>query len=73
VLREAYTTHDSDWIEMTMSELREKQFEACERRLSAFPENGLFSPLATDNEAQSLFELSFFNHEIGRASCRERV
>ncbi len=65
MLREAYTTHDSDWMDLTMSELREKQFEACERRLSAFPEHGLFSPQASDIEAQALFELSFFNHEPG--------
>lgn len=65
MLREAYGTHDSDWIEKTMSELREKQFEACERRLSAFPEHGLFSPMATDREAQALLESSFYNHEPG--------
>ena len=65
MLREAYATHDSDWVEKTMSELREKQFEACERRLSAFPANGLFSPLATDLEAQALLEHSFYDQEPG--------
>lgn len=79
MLREAYTIHESDWIEKTMSELREKQFEACERRLSAFPKNGLFSPLATDREAQALLELSFFQYEPGAgglitlAQLRSRV
>ncbi len=65
MLREASVTHDTDWAEKTMSELREKQFEACERRLSAFPAMGLFSPLASDLHAQALLERSFYHNEAG--------
>lgn len=79
MLREAGTAHDLDWCEKTMSMLREKQFEACERRLSAFPPVGLFSPLATDREAQTLLECSFYHNEPGNdglatiSSLREAV
>ena len=48
-----------------MSVLREKQFEACERRLSAYPGISLFSPLATDALAQTLLEKSFYHNEPG--------
>ena len=63
MLREISAAHESDWIEKTMSELREKQYKACERRLSAYPAVGLFSPLATDAQAQALLECSFYNNE----------
>ncbi|HNW86567.1 MAG TPA: hypothetical protein PLP25_06785 [Candidatus Limiplasma sp.] len=63
MLRESGTVHELDWCEKTMSVLREKQYEACERRLSAFPAVGLFSPLATDYEAQQLLECSFYANE----------
>jgi hypothetical protein len=65
MLREASAAHDTDWCEKTMSVLREKQFEACERRLSAFPPTGLFSPEATDADAQTLLECSFYADEPG--------
>ena len=65
MLRETSAVHESDWIEKTMSELREKQFEACERRLSAYPSLGLFSPLATNTQAQTLLECSFYHNEPG--------
>ena len=39
---------------MTMSMMREKQFEACERRLFAHPGVGLFAPEATEADAQAL-------------------
>ena len=51
----------ADWCEMTMSMLREKQFEACERRLFACPSVGLFSEEATDLDAMLLLSESFEN------------
>lgn len=49
----------ADWCEMTMSMMREKQFEACERRLFAHPGVGLFAPEATQADAQALLAGSF--------------
>lgn len=57
MLREV-TVH-ADWCEMTMSMMREKQFEACERRLFAHPGIALFAPEATDADAQALLCGSF--------------
>ena len=79
MLREINAVHESDWIEKTMSELREKQFEACERRLSAYPSIGLFSPQATNAQAQTLLECSFYHNEPGQtglitlAALRQKV
>lgn len=49
----------ADWCEMTMSMMREKQFEACERRLFAHPGVCLFSEEATEADAQALLAGSF--------------
>ncbi len=49
----------ADWSEMTMSMMREKQFEACERRLFAHPGVSLFSPEATELDAQLLLSGSY--------------
>lgn len=49
----------TDWGEMTMSMMREKQFEACERRLFAHPGIGLFSEKATEKDVQTLLDGSF--------------
>lgn len=68
MLREASAVHELDWCEKTMSVLREKQYEACERRLSAYPPYGLFSPMATDAQAQVFWERSFYHSEAGNAS-----
>lgn len=57
MLREAIV--HADWCEMTMSMIREKQFEACERRLLAHPGVALFAPEATEADAQALFDASF--------------
>jgi len=46
---------------MTMSMMREKQFEACERRLFAHPGISLFSDEATEADVQTLFASSFEN------------
>lgn len=51
----------ADWCEMTMSMMREKQFEACERRLFAYPSVGLFSEDATELDAMRLLSGSFEN------------
>ncbi len=64
MLREV-TLH-ADWCEMTMSMMREKQFEACERRLFAHPGNALFAPDATETDAQALGEHSFDHAPGGR-------
>lgn len=64
MLRETSLLHEQDWAEKTFSILREKQFEACERRLSNRLEINLFSPQATDTHAQKLFEQSYFAAEL---------
>lgn len=48
-------------FDMTMTMLRIKQFEACERRLSVCPKIALFSDQATDADAQALLTASFDN------------
>ena len=53
------STVHTDLSEMTMSMMREKQYEACERRLFAHPSAALFSAEATELDAQSLYEHSF--------------
>ncbi len=63
MVREA-TIH-ADWCEKTMSMIREKQFEACERRLSAYPSISLFADEATDADAQALLEGSYYRQEVG--------
>jgi len=50
-----------DWCDRTMSMMREKQFEACERRLFAHPGIALFSEKASDADAQMLYDVSFQN------------
>lgn len=65
MVREVSAARELDWCEKTMSMLREKQFEACERRLSAYPPVGLFSPEATNLEAQMLMDYSFYSSEPG--------
>lgn len=66
-----------DWCEMTMSMMREKQFEACERRLFAYPSVSLFSEEATDFDAMRLLSGSFENVRENRLitlrELRERV
>lgn len=59
MLRET-SPHAMDWCEKTMSVIRERQFEACQRRLSVYPGVNLFSPTATDTDAQALYEKSYF-------------
>ena len=49
----------ADWCDRTMSMMREKQFEACERRLFAHPGVSLFSPEATEMDAQMLLAGSY--------------
>lgn len=58
----------ADWREMTMSMMREKQFEACERRLFAHPGISLFSSEATELDAQLLLTGSF--EDVHGLSCR---
>jgi len=65
VLREA--AFHSDPCDMTMSMMREKQYEACERRLLAHPPVALFSAEATDLDAQALYEHSYAYP--GRLTC----
>ena len=57
MLREVGT--HAEWMEMTMSMMREKQFEACERRLFAYPGVGLFADEAAQLDAQALLEGSY--------------
>jgi len=64
MLRETSLIHEQDWSEKTLSILREKQFEACERRLSQTLQFSLFSPQATNTFAQKLFEQSYFASEF---------
>ena len=46
-----------DWVDKTMSVLRTRQLEACEKRLAAFPAVGLFSG-CTDLDAAALWSIS---------------
>ncbi len=59
MLRESFIHGEA--FDMTMSMLRAKQFEACERRLHACPQKALFSTDATDADAQALLVASFDN------------
>ena len=79
MLREA-SPHAMDWCEKTMSVIRERQFEACQRRLSVYPVVNLFAPAATDADAQTLYEKSYYSGEdlaapalVTLAQLRERV
>lgn len=58
MLRES-VVHPTDWQNSTMSVMREKQIEACEKRLSSYPQTSLFSETATDADAQVLYEHSY--------------
>lgn len=51
-----------NWREKTMSVLKERQLEACEKRLADTPTCGLFSG-CTDTQAQKLWDLSFYVKE----------
>ncbi len=66
MLRE--TAIHGDAFDMTMSMLRAKQFEACERRLYACPQVALFSDEATNADAQTLLAASF--DDVGGLSSR---
>ncbi len=46
------------WADKTMSVIRERQLEACEDRLSDYPEYGLFSG-CDDNRVEELWKLSY--------------
>lgn len=48
-----------NWCEKTMSVLREKQLEACEKRLSNYPQRGLFSGCGL-SDIQDLWNLSYY-------------
>lgn len=61
----------ADWCEMTMSMMREKQFEACERRLFTYPSVALFSDEATELDAMRLFSCSFEGNENKLVSLHE--
>lgn len=66
-----------DWCEMTMSMMREKQFEACERRLFSYPSVSLFSDETTELDSMRLLSASFENLKqqmlISLKQLRERV
>lgn len=51
-----------NWCEKTMSVLREKQLEACEKRLSGYPQMGLFSG-CTISDIQNLWDVSYYAME----------
>lgn len=59
LLRESFLHAEA--FDMTMSMLRLKQVEACERRLFNCPEKALFDADATDTDAQALLLASFDN------------
>ena len=64
MLRETKQMQEQDWSEKTLSFLREKQFEACERRLSQTLQFNLFSPQANNTYAQQLYSQSYFASEF---------
>ncbi len=64
-----------NWCEKTMSVLREKQLEACEKRLSGYPKTGLFSG-CTLADIQDIWNISYYameNPEIRRLHTVEEV
>lgn len=61
----------ADWCDRTMSMMREKQFEACERRLFARPGICLFSPEATELDTQTLLEGSYEGQPDGLLSLQQ--
>lgn len=64
LLRESFLHAEA--FDMTMSMLRVKQVEACERRLYSCPDKALFAADTTDADAQALL-LSSFDNENGLA------
>lgn len=67
MLREKFQHGEA--FDMTMSMLRMKQVEACERRLHSCPKVALFSSEATDKHAQELL-LSSFDNDSGLGKRR---
>ena len=61
MLREV--TNQADWADKTMSIMREKQFMACEKRLSAHGSRNLFSSAMTNSDVQALLESSYYMEE----------
>lgn len=52
----------ANWCEKTMTLMKERQLEACEKRLNAYPQHGLFSGCGP-REVQALWEMSFYAQE----------
>ena len=64
-----------NWCDKTMSVLREKQLEACEKRLSRYPQKGLFSGCSI-SDIQNLWDISYYaleNPDLNRLLQVEEV
>ena len=57
------------WADKTMSVLRTRQLEACEKSLAGLPAYCLFDAACTDADAETFYKLSYFPRED--ASSRE--
>ena len=78
MLRESFI-HTPTWIDKTMTGIRERQLEACVKRVESLPDFGLFSG-CTDKNVEQLYAVSYDAQEerrpaelITTAALRRRV
>ena len=56
------------WADYTMTQLRRKRYQACEKELAGLPQHTLFDDAVTDAEAESFFRCSWYAAEEKRAA-----
>ena len=54
------------WVDKTLSVLRADQLEACEKDLAGLPSHCVFDPECSDQEAETLYALSYYAEEDRR-------
>lgn len=67
-----HTVSDERWCDKTMSVLKEQQREACQERLSQWPQKSVFASLC-DDEYQDIFSRSYDAQENRLAPSREAL
>ncbi len=72
MLRIGGSTRPLHWADKTMSGLRARQLEACEKYLAGLSCHCLFDADCTDEDAESLYDLSWFASEEKRIAARKR-
>ncbi len=63
MLRQDSLIHPFHWADKTMSVLRADQLEACEKELAGLPFRCLFDHDCTDQDAETIYSLSWFPRE----------